>query len=405
MAFDPICLLIENYRLKKMGGKVEQKTILILGGYGNTGSALARIFLHESEAKLVLAGRNIAKAKQLVNELNNSVTGNRVSGVYADASDINSLRQALTDVDFVVVASSTVQYTRQIATMALEARVGYLDVQYSTQKIILLRSMADEIQQAGCCFITDGGFHPGLPAFLVRYVARYFDRLESAVVGSVIKEDWKGLKVEDSTVNELVELLNDFEMVAYKAGMWKKASLFGMSDYLRMDFGGEFGKQFCAPMLLEEMRPLPVLFPTLQETGFYVGSFNWFVDWVIMPIALVAMKLSPHLAKKPMARWMHWGLNTFSKPPFGTMLKVEARGEKDGQPKTTQITIAHPDGYMFTAIPVAACLLQYLDGSIANPGLWLQSHIVEPTRFMNDMQRMGISVQIVEGGSHEVEPE
>jgi short subunit dehydrogenase-like uncharacterized protein len=383
---------------------MENKTILILGGYGNTGRPLARLLLQESAARLVLAGRNLDKAQGLAEELNRTYGGDRVRGVCVDASDMTSLRQAFRGVDFVVVASSTTQFTRQIAYAALESRIGYLDIQYSPQKIALLNSMAPAIQQAGCVFITDGGFHPGLPALLVRYVSQFFDRLLSARVGSVIKEDWNRLEVEDSTIYELVELINDFEMSTFKSGNWKKVSLISTSDYISMDFDGDFGKQYCAPMMLEEMRALPGMFPTLQETGFYVGSFNWFVDWVIMPVAMVAMKLWPRAALKPMAKWMHWGLKTFSKPPFGTLLKVEAIGEKNGQTKTMHVIISHTDGYLFTAIPVAACLLQYLDGLITRPGLWMQALIVEPNQFMQDMQRMGIGVNKFAGGIDAMEP-
>jgi saccharopine dehydrogenase (NAD+, L-lysine-forming) len=355
------------------------------------------MLLKESNSKIVLAGRNLDKANLCADELNRTFDGNRVRGACVDASDLTSLRNACEEIDFVIVASPTTQFTRQIAQAALDTRIGYLDIQVSSRKISFLKSMESAIQQAGCCFITDGGFHPGLPAFLVRYAAQFFDVLEIARVGSVIKEDWKNLDVEDSTVYELLELMNDFDMSTYKEGKWRKANLYSMSDFVRMDFGGDFGKQYCAPMLLEEMQTLPKMFPTLTETGFYVGSFNWFVDWVIMPIGMVAMKLSPHLALRPMSRWMHWGLKTFSTPPYGTLLRLEATGKKNGQPKTMQVTISHPDGYLFTAIPVAACMLQYLDGSIAAPGLWLQATVVEPGRFMRDMQRMGITVQTTGG--------
>jgi hypothetical protein len=380
-----------------MAIEAKQKTILILGGYGNTGRPLARLLLQDSNAKLVIGGRNIEKARLYADELNRAFIGNRVCGACVDASDLRNLCNACEEVEFVIVASSTTQFTRQIAQAALESKIGYLDIQYSSQKILILKSMESAIQRAGCCFITDGGFHPGLPAFLVRYVAQFFDQLEAAKVGSVIKEDWKSLEVGDSTVYELMELMNDFVMLVYKDGKWSKASLYSTADFIGMDFGGVFGKQYCAPMMLEEMRILPSLYPTLTEAGFYVGSFNWFVDWVIMPIAMIAMKLSPHAALKPMGRWMHWGLKTFSKPPYGTLLQVEAAGKKNGLPKTMKVAISHPDGYLFTAIPVAACMLQYLDGSIATPGLWLQATVVEPNRFMRDMQRMGITTQTTGG--------
>ncbi|MCJ7530528.1 MAG: hypothetical protein MUO64_05790, partial [Anaerolineales bacterium] len=251
-----------------------------------------------------------------------------------------------------------------------------------------------EIEKAGRCFITDGGFHPGLPAALVRYAVKHFDRLQKANVGSVIKEDWASLDLPDATLAELLEEINSFESLIYKGGQWKKVAMGGMSDYISMDFGREFGKQYCVPMFLEEMRSLPETYPFLEETGFFVGGFNWFVDWFVMPLAMIALRLWPQGALKPMGNLMRWGVNTFSKPPFGTMLKLEARGEKDGKPKALEVTIYHQDGYMFTAIPVAACLLQYLDGSIKQPGLWTQANIVDPDRLMKDMERMGVDVQI-----------
>jgi saccharopine dehydrogenase (NAD+, L-lysine-forming) len=56
--------------------------------------------------------------------------------------------------------------------------------------------------------------------------------------------------------------------------------------------------------------------------------------------------------------------------------------------------VAHADGYVLTAAPMVACLLQMLDGSAREPGLHLQALLVEPARFLQDLQTMGVEVLV-----------
>ncbi len=368
--------------------------ILILGGYGNTGRPLAQLLLQESDARLVIAGRNVERAKKTAIDLNAISGEDRAGGVYADASDFSSLRQALEGIDLVVVASSTSQYVTLVAKAAMEAGVDYLDIQYSTEKITVLNSLRNEIERAGCCFITDGGFHPGLPAALIRYVAQYFDQLEVANVGSVIKIDWAKLEVGNETMDEFVREFLDFQAIVYQGGEWRDLGALSMLKPSYMDFEEPFGRQYGIPMSLEEMRALPELYPGLQETGFYVGGFNWFVDWLVSPLAWILLKLFPRKGVSPASALLGWGLRTFSKPPYGTLLKVDARGVQADLTKRLEMSVYHSDGYLLTAIPVAACLLQYLDGGIRKPGLWYQALLVEPDRLISDLRRMGVEVRL-----------
>ncbi len=195
--------------------------IIILGSYGMTGRPLAELLLQETKAQLTLAGRTLSKAQAFAAELNARFPGERVRSVFADAADTSSLQAAFQGTDMVVVASSTAAYTREVVAAALDAEIDYLDVQYSGEKIAILKSMTEEIKAANRCFITDGGFHPGLPAAMVRFAAAHFDRLHSAVVGSVIKIDWGSLDIGVSTMEEFVGEFLDFKALVYKDNRWQ----------------------------------------------------------------------------------------------------------------------------------------------------------------------------------------
>jgi hypothetical protein len=368
---------------------MSRKRLLILGGYGNTGRPLAELLLKYSDAHLILAGRSLEKAEAAALALNGKSRKPRVEALKLDASDPFALRHAFKNVDMVVVASSTARFTGNVAAEALKVGIDYFDVIFSNEKLKLLKSYEQKIVKAGLCFITEGGFHPGLPALMVRHLAADFDKLERARVGSVIQIDWKALDLSDTTAIEMVEEFRGIEMKTFRGGRWQKPGLKG-PEYIHMDFGEPFDRKACVSMFLEEMGELPGLYPDLKDTGFYVGSFNWFVDYVVMMLLFPVLWLFPKSGVKPMSHLMVWGLRTFSKPPYGTLLRCEASGEKDGAPLAVNLTLSHPDGYYFTAAPAAACLIQYLEGDINEPGLHTQAILSKPKRFFKDLKKMGI---------------
>jgi Saccharopine dehydrogenase NADP binding domain len=378
-------------------------TILLLGGYGNTGRALAPLLQQHTPANVVIGGRNLEKAERFADELRQGLDGpqkqQRVSSVQVDASDSQSLNKAFSsDVTLVIVVATTSEHIDKVASAALEAKIDFMDIHLSSpKKNKILEGLEEKIRDAKLCFITDGGFHPGVPAAMVRYVAPHFATLEKAVVGSVIQCDWSSCQEHTgaNAAEEFASELADMQAIVYKDSAWHDLGFVKASmDPLFMNFGDPFGTRLLIPMHLEEMKCVPALFPSVKATGFYVGGFNWFVDYVVSPVALVSIKLFPS-TKRTMGRLMMWGLKTFSKPPYGTLLKLEATGlDEKGDAMSESLLLSHEDAYFMTAVPVAATVNQYLarDRSVRKPGLWRQAELVEPRQFFLDQEKMGVKI-------------
>ncbi len=354
-------------------------TILILGGYGATGKLLTKHLLAQTTHQIVVAGRRLDKAQAFVDSLRDA----RVTAQQADAANMDSLQQALHNVDLILVAAPTTHHTENVVRAALEMRVDYLDVQYADAKLEALYAHEEEIRQKGLCFVTEAGYHPGLPSAMIRMAALKLDLIHSAQVAGYLN---MGNLPYTEAVDELMEGFIHYQAQVYKNGAWTKPSNWEMRAF---DFGDDIGKRTCYSMFFEELRGLPEMYPTLKNMSFYISGSNFLADVLITPIILVGLKIAPKRGIRPLGKLMWWAMGK-SRPPYRVALKVEAEGLLKGEQAQVGVQIEHEDGYELTAIPVVAFLAQY--EQIRTAGLHMMGHIAEPEQLFHKMEQMGVRV-------------
>jgi saccharopine dehydrogenase-like NADP-dependent oxidoreductase len=207
----------ENSSMPAGSGRFREMTvrtgsILILGGYGGTGRFVSRLLLKETTADIIIAGRTIQKAEEFCARLRKEFPGRTIASRQADASDYDSLVTAFRNASLVLVASTTPRHVQLVAEAALAAGADYLDYHFEQGTVPKLEALAPRIEKEGRCFITQAGFHPGLPSAFVRHAARHFDRYRKAVIGMAMNA-----RVEKAeSVYELVDEIGTPSGETYK---------------------------------------------------------------------------------------------------------------------------------------------------------------------------------------------
>lgn len=183
--------------------------ILVLGGYGETGRRLADLLLSRTKSRVLVRGRDAEKAKTLAEELNRRHPDERADGEALDARDGAALRRALGGVDLLVNATTAAAPIAQVAEAAIDVGVDVVDVQFAPRQWGALDRLAPRIEATGLCVVVQAGFHPGVPAALVRWAASRMDALESAWVAGLLRP--QGGIPYTPAVDDLIDSFRGYE--------------------------------------------------------------------------------------------------------------------------------------------------------------------------------------------------
>jgi hypothetical protein len=105
---------------------------------------------------------------------------------------------------------------------------------------------------------------------------------------------------------------------------------------------------------------------------------------------MLGSRIAPRQTASSLGRLLSWSTRKFAKPPYGTVVQVDAEGQRDGQPARFRLSLFHEDAYVLTAVPAVAMIRQMLQKKFP-PGIHLMGLCCDPVRLLEDIERAQIS--------------
>jgi saccharopine dehydrogenase-like NADP-dependent oxidoreductase len=359
--------------------------ILILGGYGFAGSETAKLLIEHTDCSITLAGRNLDKACKKAKELNQSYSYNRADELMLDAGNIDEMAEKMKAFDLVIVCIPLASLGDNVAKAAIKAEINYIDLNLNEKKQKTLKDSIDLIKKKGLTFISEAGLVPGTPAFMLRLIQKELPSISEVTFSGYFNEK----EVTMGSCEDMIKEASTKPLVL-QDGKWVETSLM---KGINIDFGGEIGLKKCYPLRMMEIEDLALRLG-LNKCNVYSVGIGGMADLIVVIWSVFKLYKKESRAKKG-AKLLYRAANKNRKPPYITIVQAKGIGQENNENKEITLSLVHTNAWIGTAIPVAACVLQLLDGTIKKPGLFRMGELVEVERFKNDISNLGMEMKIV----------
>lgn len=364
-------------------------TVLILGGYGNFGTIISRALVQDDGLRLLIAGRNGAKARRFALELGLA----EQQGIALDA-DVTSLTKQLAalQVDTVIHTAGPFQnQDYRVAQACIAAGCHYLDLADGRDFVANIGKLDAAAREAGVLVISGVSSVPALSSAVVDYFLPQFSRLDTIRHGIVSGAKTPGL----ATVRAVLGYCGK-PFTRLEGGYWK--GVLGWQGLLRRRYPEPIGKRWLGNCDIPDLALFPQRYPGVKNVIFQAGLgvplahlAIWACSW------LVRWRLVGNMAQ--FARPLHWlsrRLEIFG--PQESAMHVELSGlGHDGKPLTrTWHIIARQHHGPYIPCGAAIALLRKLaNGSLTERGAMPCVGLLTLDEYMNALA--GLDIRQIHG--------
>jgi saccharopine dehydrogenase (NAD+, L-lysine-forming) len=351
----------------------------IVGGYGGTGRVVASELWKSTDAMILIAGRDLARASAIAKQF-----GSRVSPVQMDVLDSRSLDDFCSRCSTVVnCAGPVIVLQDRVAQAALRNRCHYVDgAGMSVVRERLLRHQR-EIEGLGLSFVVSAGWMPGISELLPIYadaIARTrMQAIESLTVYFADSGEWS-----DSALRDGAWYIHHRGLPSpgyFHRGEWTRAA--ASAAFRKVNLGDRVGAgRFCL-FSTPEMMDLGKRFDQCDfSTYTYLSGMRNVLTTTMMAALPLPEGFSVRLLRNVFRR---------NQLPAGGFVVVEVAGRSNGSPQasTVKVTFEKCQDYWIHGV-VLATAARLAANQGARMGVHFLADAVDPIGFMTVLRKAGV---------------
>lgn len=341
-------------------------TVLILGGYGNFGSKIARRLIEDTEIDLLIAGRDIHKARVFSKQLE-AISNRPVRPILLDTNSVD-FQQTLLDSGATLLIHTSGPFQSQnyyVAETCINNGIHYIDLADGRSFVDNFSQLNELAKNKHVLAVSGASSVPGLSSAVIHEYLGDFSKLETLEYG--ISPGNKADRGEATVAAILSYTGHTFQRT--ENGLIK--NVYGWQNIFQHLFPKPMGKRWLANCDIPDLSLFPQHYKTLKTIRFYAGlelSALHLAMWGMSWLARIGIIKNWARYAKPITGLSRW-FERFGSDIGGMFVELAGK-DHTGKPLTIEwnLVAEQGDGPMIPAIPAVILAKKLARGKITQYG-------------------------------------
>lgn len=353
--------------------------VLILGGCGRIGAAVAADVLAHTPAMVTVTGRSPTISPQ-----------ERFSPSALNLSDRDAVEEAIAVHDLVIHCAGPFSYRdAHVLDTCIQHGVNYLDVADNPGYVKQALSRCDRALEAGITAIVSTGVFPGISNSMVRQGIEQLDSADTVQLNYVVAgSGGAGVTVMRTTFLELqhpIQAKLEGEMQAIAPYSQREVVAFPL-PYGRC---AVYWFNTIEAMTLADSFPLSTIVTKFGSLPDIYNHLTWLMAHGVPKAWLRKPETVEFLAQ--VSYWMTTISDRFS--GIGLAMQADIHGTRQGQPARLISNMVHPDTAVAAGYGTGSVAQLLLSGQWQQPGVWPIERSLPTDLFEKTMAQRRLTIQ------------